>query len=458
MRFILKGIFLSLIFTISAPLFAADGEANKDWLSFQKNCGDQWDFEQNGHHRHVGKAVCACLADVLTQYKNDHTGEYVNTPEYEIFYKQASQVCTTSGVLANSVNRAIFFNVYDKASIETLCDTSWIGLMGSFQPVNPKFDSSMICRCASPKLTEMVTNYDSLSPKDVRIKSLEQVKLCDSTANLSPKEFSALDEVKKEPVPAGAPSDKGKFSLEIKDDSNPDYNNIAKYLREDGRLQQIVAAMNQNLKIPYDIKVIVTVTGRGPYYISDQKTIFLDYKMMQIETKLYDKFHPDETKENRHHYFNNVNRFLFYHELGHALIDAYHLPVLGQEEDAADAFAAVISLKYLPQGYQVLVDAADFFYQLDKVVGTDTSDYWDEHGLNKQRYYRLLCFAYGKVPGQVVEKIKHYYQGALNTFIKERSDYCHYGYNDTYFSWMLLLQPYLKPVPAVEGEKSKQSL
>ena len=262
MRFILKGIFLSLIFTISAPLFAADGEANKDWLSFQKNCGDQWDFEQNGHHRHVGKAVCACLADVLTQYKNDHTGEYVNTPEYEIFYKQASQVCTTSGVLANSVNRAIFFNVYDKASIETLCDTSWIGLMGSFQPVNPKFDSSMICRCASPKLTEMVTNYDSLSPKDVRIKSLEQVKLCDSTANLSPKEFSALDEVKKEPVPAGAPSDKGKFSLEIKDDSNPDYNNIAKYLREDGRLQQIVAAMNQNLKIPYDIKVIVTVTGK----------------------------------------------------------------------------------------------------------------------------------------------------------------------------------------------------
>jgi hypothetical protein len=142
-----------------------------------------------------------------------------------------------------------------------------------------------------------------------------------------------------------------------------------------------------------------------------------------------------------------------YHELGHALIDAYHLPVLGQEEDAADALSAVISLKYLPQGYQVLVDAADFFNLLDKVIGTDSSSYWDEHDLNKQRYYRLLCFAYGKFPKQVEQKIKYYYQSALNTFIEERSDYCHYGYNDIYFSWMLLLQPYLKPVPAVEEKK-----
>ncbi|RUR06587.1 hypothetical protein ELY15_13020 [Legionella sp. km772] len=175
--------------------------------------------------------------------------------------------------------------------------------------------------------------------------------------------------------------------------------------------------------------------------------------MMDIQLKLYDKFHAKESKENRRHYFNNVTRFLLYHELGHALIDAYHLPVLGQEEDAADALSAVISLKYLPKGFQVLVDGADFFYLLDQVIGTDASSYWDEHSLNRQRYYRLLCFAYGKVPNLVEQKIQYYYKGALNTFIKERSDYCHYGYNETYFSWMLLLQPYLKPLPTVEDKK-----
>lgn len=101
-------------------------------------------------------------------------------------------------------------------------------------------------------------------------------------------------------------------------------------------------------------------------------------------------------------------------------------------------------VKNVPQGFQVLVDAADFFYLLDKTYGTDATSYWDEHDLDRQRYYRLLCFAYGKEPNPVEKRIEYYYKGALTTFIKERSGYCHYEYNDAYFSWMLVLQPYLK--------------
>ncbi|MDI1351414.1 MAG: DUF4344 domain-containing metallopeptidase, partial [bacterium] len=238
-----------------------------------------------------------------------------------------------------------------------------------------------------------------------------------------------------------AVSSKGKFTLEIKDD--PKYKELAQYLKKDGRLKDIVAALNQSIKIPYDIHISITTTGIGPYYLYKDKTIFLDYKLMSIIPLLYDKYHPLESAQNRHHYINNVNRFFLYHELGHALIDAYKLPVLGQEEDGADALSAVISLKYLPQGFQVMVDAADFFYLFDKVVGVDTSSYWDEHSLNKQRYYRLLCYGYGQAPKPVEQKIEHYYQGGLKTFLKERADYCHDEYNTTYDSWMSLLKPYL---------------
>ena len=86
MRYLLKGIFIGLFFTLSPNLFA--DASNKDWLDFQKVCSDQWNYEQNGHHRHVGKAVCSCLADVLTQYKQNHPGDYRTTPDYETFYKQ----------------------------------------------------------------------------------------------------------------------------------------------------------------------------------------------------------------------------------------------------------------------------------------------------------------------------------------------------------------------------------
>ena len=444
-RYFYQGVMLALIAFISInKALAAD---QKEWLSYKKACNQQWDYEQNGHHRHIGQAVCACLSDALAEYKASHTGDYRNTKDYETYYRQASQTCTINGVLANAASRAVYFNIYDEPTIENICESSWVGLMGSFRPVDPNFNSTKICQCASAKLTELVSNYDDLSPKQVRSQSLELVKKCDPNASLSIQQYSLFSQASA-PQTSVAPSAAGKFTLEIKDDPKPKYNEIAKYLREDGRLKDIVNAMNQTLKIPHDIKIIVTTTDNGPYYSLSKKTIYLDYKMMDLQLKLYDEYHPKESPQNRRHYFNNVNRLFLYHELGHALIDTYHLPVLGQEEDAADALGAVISLKYLPKGYLVLVDAADFFNLYDKYEGTDASSYWDEHSLNKQRYYRLLCFAYGNKPGPVEQKIQYYYRSGLNSFLKDRSGYCHYGYNETYYSWILLLEPYLKTVPA----------
>jgi hypothetical protein len=201
--------------------------------------------------------------------------------------------------------------------------------------------------------------------------------------------------------------------------------------------------MNQNIKIPTNVPIIVTKTDRGPYYNRDTNTIYLDYQLMSIILLLYDRSYPNNSPENRWHYFNNVTRFLLYHELGHALIDLYHLPVLGQEEDGADALGAIISLNYLKRGYHVLLDSADFFNLMENAVGTEKSDFWDEHALNKQRYYRLLCYAYGKYPKQVTEKVHEYYQRDLDTFIQDRSDYCLGEYDNAYQAWMGFLTPYL---------------
>jgi hypothetical protein len=444
----MKPILIGSLIIVSTLAFSAD---QKETRAYLKACNEQWNFEQNGRHRHIGRAVCDCLADAVIQYKAKHSVDYQNSEDYQLFYKKASQVCTTGGVLANSVDRAVFFSIYDEPTIENICKSSWVGLIGSFHPQDKSFNSAKICHCASPKLVEMVNSFDTMSPKDLRFQSLELVKKCDPAAKLSLSEFSPPS---KNTSVEEAPSDKGKFILEIKDNKNPKLKNIEKYLKQDGRLNDIVNAMNQTLRIPYDIKIIVTDTAKGPRYSYKEKTIYLDYNMMALQLKLYDKYHPNESAESRRHYFNNVNRFFLYHELGHALIDAYHLPVLGQEEDGADALGAVISLKYLPKGYQVLVDSADFFNLYDRVQGTDESSYWDEHDLNRQRYYRLLCYAYGKSPVLVEKKIQHFYNKGLNEFMKDRADYCHYGYNEAYFSWMVLLQPYLKANVSEASPKS----
>ncbi|WP_394204263.1 DUF4344 domain-containing metallopeptidase [Shewanella waksmanii] len=49
------------------------------------------------------------------------------------------------------------------------------------------------------------------------------------------------------------------------------------------------------------------------------------------------------------------------HEAGHAFIVDQDIAILGKEEDAADHFAAIIMLNYLPQGDIALLNAGNLF-------------------------------------------------------------------------------------------------
>src|SRR5690349_14654698 len=56
--------------------------------------------------------------------------------------------------------------------------------------------------------------------------------------------------------------------------------------------------------------------------------------------------------------------FTMYHEIGHMLVGELGLPVLGKEEDAADALAVILLLNddTDDDSYNALVDAADGWY------------------------------------------------------------------------------------------------
>jgi len=91
---------------------------------------------------------------------------------------------------------------------------------------------------------------------------------------------------------------------------------------------------------------------------------------------------------------------IFYHELGHALIDILQLPVFGQEEDAADV-ASVLMLHnfYEEEAAQSLVYDTAFGF-LGEAAQVDEPAWWDTHGPDLQRYYNLVCLFYGANPDE----------------------------------------------------------
>jgi hypothetical protein len=133
--------------------------------------------------------------------------------------------------------------------------------------------------------------------------------------------------------------------------------------------------------------------------------------------------------------------FVLAHEMGHGLINEMNMPVLGREEDAADSFAIVTALKMnskfservLIEGMKGLVLAT----KRDKAE-RDVPAFYDEHSLDPQRAYNVVCFMVGSDP----EKYK---QLAKDTKLpEERQKSCVYDYKNTAWSWDELLKSHLR--------------
>lgn len=93
---------------------------------------------------------------------------------------------------------------------------------------------------------------------------------------------------------------------------------------------------------------------------------------------------------------------IYYHELGHALIDVMKLPIFGQEEDAADVLSAVmIQHLFEEKDAQAIARAtAVGFLGAQSISELERSEvaYWDVHGPDLQRYYNFACLMYGANP------------------------------------------------------------
>jgi hypothetical protein len=87
------------------------------------------------------------------------------------------------------------------------------------------------------------------------------------------------------------------------------------------------------------------------------------------------------------------------HEMGHAVFDLLKIPVFGREEDAADQFSTFILLHLGREQTRALVLGVAYLGRREAREELSQNlplrHYADEHGLPGQRYFNLLCAAYG---------------------------------------------------------------
>ena len=134
---------------------------------------------------------------------------------------------------------------------------------------------------------------------------------------------------------------------------------------------------------------------------------------------------------------------VFLHEVGHAVFDYLKIPVLGREEDAADQFAAYLLLQFAKSDARKLIVGTAYAYNVDASMPTTKKNpFADEHGLPAQRFYNLLCIAYGadsKLFADLVEK---------KYLPEDRAGGCEGEYQQVKYAMTKLVGPYIDPARA----------
>jgi Putative metallopeptidase len=138
---------------------------------------------------------------------------------------------------------------------------------------------------------------------------------------------------------------------------------------------------------------------------------------------------------------------VFLHEFGHVVFYLLNVPVFGREEDAADQFSAYMMLHFGPDEARRLIAGAAYVFKSDlrkPQVTLNLKDFSDSHGMPAERFYNLLCLAFGadaNLFGEIVKK------GYLPV---ERAIGCEDEYHQLAHAFHGLIEPHIDATRAKE--------
>ncbi|NRB05373.1 MAG: hypothetical protein HRU30_19145 [Rhodobacteraceae bacterium] len=123
------------------------------------------------------------------------------------------------------------------------------------------------------------------------------------------------------------------------------------------------------------------------------------------------------------------------HEIGHAVLREFDLPILGPEEGIADDFATLYIYSLLPDRAEAIIRA----HARQSMSDGQDAMMFGEHPSDDQRAGRAICILYGQNPDQFAKLASDF---GLDG---EEADACRDFAPEIARSWRRTLAPYLMP-------------
>jgi len=132
--------------------------------------------------------------------------------------------------------------------------------------------------------------------------------------------------------------------------------------------------------------------------------------------------------------------YAFAHELGHAVFDMFAVPNFGGQEDAADRFATYVILHLGSDDAKRLIMGAAYGYRPyieNPTVNVPLKAFSAEHNPPPQRFYNLLCIAYGAHPQLFAEVVTN------KLLPEQRAPRCRLEYGEVNYAFQKTVRPHV---------------
>lgn len=213
---------------------------------------------------------------------------------------------------------------------------------------------------------------------------------------------------------------------------------LKKELEASDAVDSTVTLINELFSLPESL-VFSFGGDDGPLYDPQSNTIVIPYFFLTEIKERFTKAGYKETGVSEAQATLDALIHTLLHEFAHAAITMYELPVLGKEEDAADALATVMLIEFFEDGQEIALSAADLFDLESEdrdVIGDE--HFWGEHSLDEQRYFSTLCHVYGSNPDTYSDIVEKQYLS------QERAERCIEEYAQVAQSWLSVLAPHMR--------------
>ena len=243
------------------------------------------------------------------------------------------------------------------------------------------------------------------------------------------------------PVAMAAEAQTNRMLIEYVPPTNPEHQPLYELLKKHRALERLQEVFSP-FQLPIDLK-LRTVGCNGAsnaWYHRPDVSVCYEYldEIYQMIPKEASPQAPTQADCMLGQIF-----YIFGHEMGHAIFDVFDVPLFGDAENAADHFSTYMMLQFGKDQAKALITGAASVYKKyvqTTYVSAPLAAFSDVHAAPAQRFYNMICLAYGADPILFAEFVE---KDSKDYLPQDRARNCKNEFDQVTFAFRGAIRPHL---------------